>query len=56
MDVALRALALTTDYALIDVEKLEPSDRRRGYGTPTMLYKNRDLFGMAPPTVASAPS
>ena len=56
LNEALRALALPTDYALIDVEKLGPSDRRRGYGTPTVLYRNSDLFGMAPPTVASAPS
>jgi hypothetical protein len=56
LNEALRALALPTDYAFIDVDKLEPSDRRRGYGTPTLLYKNRDLFGMAPPTVASAPA
>ena len=56
LDEALRALALTTDYAFIDVDKLESSDRRRGYGTPTVLYKDRDLFGMAPPTVAGAPS
>jgi hypothetical protein len=54
---ALKSLALPTNYALIDVDKLEPTDRRRGYGTPTILYKNRDLFGMAePPAQSSAPS
>jgi hypothetical protein len=47
LDEALKALALPTNYDLIDVDKLEPSDRRRGYGTPTVLYKSRDLFGMA---------
>ena len=56
LDDALRTLALSTDYALIDVEKLEPSDHRRGYGTPTVLYKGKDLFGMTPSTVPSAPS
>jgi hypothetical protein len=57
LDEALKALALPTNYALIDVDNLEPSDRRRGYGTPTILYKNRDLFGMAaPPAQANAPS
>jgi len=40
-DEALKSLALPTNYALIDVDKLEPTDRRRGYGTPTVLYKSR---------------
>ena len=40
---------MPTDYALINVDKLESSDRRRGYGTPTVLYNGRDLFGMAAP-------
>jgi hypothetical protein len=57
LDQALKAMALPTHYALIDVDKLEPSDTRRGYGTPTILYKNRDLFGIpAPPAQPSAPS
>src|SRR4051812_5836797 len=47
---ALTFLGLPADYVLIDADKLEPSDRRRGYGTPTVLYKNRDVFGMAAPT------
>ena len=57
LDEALKALALPTDYALINVDKLESSDRRRGYGTPTVLYNGRDLFGMAaPPAQPDAPS
>src|SRR5215831_9015705 len=57
LDQALKSLALSTNYELIDVDKLEPSDRRRGYGTPTVLYRSRDLFGMAePPSQSSAPS
>ena len=57
LDQALKSLALTTNYELIDVDKLEPSDRRRGYGTPTVLYKSRDLFGKTePPAQTSAPS
>jgi hypothetical protein len=47
LDEALKSLALPTNYTLIDVGKVESTDRRRGYGTPTILYKNRDLFGMA---------
>jgi len=57
IDQALKSLALATNYELIDVDKLEPSDRRRGYGTPTVLYKGRDLFGKTePPAQSGAPS
>jgi hypothetical protein len=57
LDEALESLALPTNYPLVDADKLEPCDRRRGYGTPTVLYKGRDLFGMAePPSQSSAPS
>ena len=56
LDAALRTLALPTNYAVIDVDKLDQSDVRRGYGTPTVLYKGRDLFGMAVPTQATPPS
>ena len=57
IDQALKSLALATNYKLIDVDKLEPSDRRRRYGTPTVLYKSRDLFGKTePPAQSSAPS
>jgi hypothetical protein len=57
LDQALKALSLPINYELVASDKLEPSDRRRGYGTPTVLYKNRDLFGMAePPAQSSAPS
>ena len=57
LDEALKALALPTNYTLINVDKLESSDRRRGYGTPTVLYNGRDLFGMAaPPAQPDAPS
>ena len=56
LDAALRSLGVQTKYAVIDLEKLDPSDIRRGYGTPTVLYKGRDLFGMAVPTQAAPPS
>jgi hypothetical protein len=57
LNQALESLALPTNYELIDADKLDPSDHRRGYGTPTLLYKNHDLFGMAePPAQSSAPS
>ena len=57
LNQALKSLALATNYELIDVDKLEPSDRRRGYGTPTVLYRSRDLFGKTQPSAqSSAPS
>jgi hypothetical protein len=57
LDQALKSLSLPTGYELIDADKLPSSDRRRGYGTPTVLYKSRDLFGRAePPSQSSAPS
>lgn len=57
LDEALKSLVLPANYVLIDVDKLGPSDRRRGYGTPTVLYRSRDLFGMAePPAGTNAPS
>ena len=57
LDQALKSLALPTNYEMIDADKLERSDRRRGYGTPTVLYKGCDLPGMAGPLAQlSAPS
>src|SRR5262252_10560708 len=53
LDQALKSLALPPNYELIDADKLGSSDHRRGYGTPTVLYKSRDLFGMAEPPAQS---
>jgi hypothetical protein len=54
LDQALASLKLPTDYQFIDADKLDASDSRRGYGTPTVLYKNHDLFGKRPPLRAGA--
>lgn len=51
LDEALRAADLSRDYAVIDAGTLPDSDPRGGYGTPTVLYKNRDLFGRPEPPV-----
>ena len=51
LDEALHALGLPTDYQLIDADTLPESDPRGGYGTPTVLYSGRDLFGMSEPTL-----
>ncbi len=54
LDDALNGLGLPADYQFIDAETLAPSDPRGGYGTPTVLYGDRDLFGMDAPAVPHA--
>ena len=49
LDGALRTMGLPSTYQVIDLETLPESDARRGYPTPTLLYANRDLFGMPEP-------
>ena len=56
LDEALRSLKLLAYYQVVDLDKLDAADRRTGYGTPTVLYKNRDLFGKQPPARAAVPS
>lgn len=56
LDEALKSLNLHGGYQVVDLDKLSASDRRTGYGTPTVLYKNRDLFGKSEPAQAAAPS
>ena len=48
---ALQALGLPADYRFIDADTLTATDVRGGYGTPTVLYAGRDLFGLAEPPV-----
>lgn len=55
LDEALKTLALPSDYQFIDADTLKPSDTRGGYGTPTVLYADRDLFGMEDPAVPHPP-
>jgi hypothetical protein len=50
LDEALDRLGAPKTYAVIDADTLAESDVRRGYGTPTVLYDSRDLFGMPEPT------
>ncbi len=50
LDDALRALGLALDYQVVNLGTLPPTDPRSGYPTPTVLYRNRDLFGMPEPT------
>src|SRR6266699_3552354 len=50
LDDALRGLGLALDYQVVNLGKLPKTDRRTGYPTPTVLYRNRDVFGMPEPT------
>jgi hypothetical protein len=56
LEGALDALKRSRDYQLIDADTLNPTDPRRGYGTPTILFNNRDLFGMPKPTATDPPT
>lgn len=50
LDEALKALRLGGGYEVVDQDALPEVDVRRGYPTPTLLYQDRDVFGMAVPT------
>src|SRR5437867_13195009 len=49
LDDALRGLGLALDYEVLNLGKLPNSDPRTGYPTPTVLYRERDLFDMPIP-------
>lgn len=50
LDDAVRNLGLALDYEVVDLGKLPKTDARIGYPTPTVLYRNHDLFDMPVPT------
>jgi hypothetical protein len=49
LDDALRALKLPLTYPVVNIGTLRKTDPRRGYPTPTVLYKGADIFGMPTP-------
>jgi hypothetical protein len=49
LDSALKALNWSTDYRVIDSGTLQATDARTAYPTPTLLYKDRDIFGLPVP-------
>ena len=49
LDAALKALGLATGYQVVDQDTLRETDVRRGYPTPTLLFGDRDVFGMPIP-------
>lgn len=56
LDNALKSLGRSTEYAVIDAGVLPESDPRSGYGTPTVLVGNADMFGMPEPPVPAPPA
>jgi hypothetical protein len=49
LDEALKSLGLSSRYEVVDQDTLPESDARHGYPTPTLLYKDGDVFGMKVP-------
>jgi hypothetical protein len=49
LDEALKSIAPALGYEGVDQDTLPEADVRRGYPTPTLLYQDRDVFGMAVP-------
>lgn len=50
LDQALGALGVPAKYQSIDLATLAQNDARVGYPTPTLLYRDADIFGMPKPT------
>ena len=49
LDEALKSLGLAVGYDVVNEDTLPETDVRRGYPTPTLLYADRDIFGMPVP-------
>ena len=49
LDDALKAMSSTFKYAVVDQDTLAETDARQGYPTPTLLYENKDIFGLPEP-------
>lgn len=49
LDDALVSMGQSTNYRVIDQDTLGSDDWRRGYPTPTILYKGLDIFGLSEP-------
>lgn len=49
LDLALKKLNRSVKYTVTDVDTLDATDSKRGYGTPTVLVNGQDLFGMPAP-------
>ena len=52
---ALRVLGQPAEYVVVNADALPSSHPWRGYGTPTVLVGNRDLFGRPEPASSETP-
>lgn len=50
LDAVCETSETAVTYELVHQDQLFPPDARVGYPTPTILYDNRDLFGLSEPT------
>jgi hypothetical protein len=48
-DAALKDLGLPAEYQFVDIDTLPNTDRRTGYPTPTVLFRDHDLFDLPQP-------
>ena len=49
LEAAARTLTPPAQFTVVDLDTLPSDDIRRGYPTPTLLFANRDVFGLAVP-------
>jgi hypothetical protein len=49
LKIAVRELTPPAALTVVDLDTLPTDDIRRGYPTPTLLFANRDVFGLAVP-------
>lgn len=49
LERAARSLKPPADFTVVDLDTLAADDLRRGYPTPTLLFDNRDVFGLPEP-------
>lgn len=49
LEAAVGSLDPPVDYKVVNQGPLPTTDARVGYATPTILYDNRDLFGLPQP-------
>jgi len=50
LNQAAQGLVPPLAFAIVDLDTLPAEDLRRGYPTPTLLYANRDVFGLPQPS------
>ncbi len=53
LESALGEMGIAASVATVDLGDLAPDDFRTGYGTPTVLVNDEDLFGRSKPAAAT---